>query len=128
MLYINSMIFNAKNAYYDFGHNDTGYPELSFHGTRPWNLNENEPNLTFAYLYTEGREKYRMKKTSFVYVVVNAYWEEHVFHLPVIPDGMQWYLVCDSSGISAAPGEEQALNTFETYKLTARSTSVLLAR
>ena len=113
---------------YDFSHNDTGYPELSFHGTEPWCLNENEPNLTFAYLYTEGKEKYRMEKTSFIYVVVNAHWEEHVFHLPVIPAGMQWYLACDSSGISAAPGEEVALNTFESYKLTARSTAVLLAR
>ena len=96
--------------------------------TEPWCLNENEPNLTFAYLYTEGKEKYRMEKTSFIYVVVNAHWEEHVFHLPVIPAGMQWYLACDSSGISAVPGEEIALNTFESYKLTARSTAVLLTR
>lgn len=69
-----------------------------------------------------------MEQTSFIYVAVNAHWEEHVFHLPIIPAGMQWYLACDSSGISAAPKEEQALNTFESYKLTARSTAVLLAR
>ena len=117
-----------RGVSYDFSHNDTGYPELSFHGTTPWTLNENEPNLTFAYLYAEGREKYQLEKTSFIYVMVNAHWVEHVFRLPVIPAGMQWYVACDSSGISTAPGEEQALNTFDTYKLTARSTAVLLAR
>ena len=117
-----------RSASYDFGHNETGYPELSFHGTTPWHLNESEPNLTFAYLYTEEREKYQMEKTSFIYVLVNAHWEDHVFRLPIIPAGMQWYLSCDSSGISAAPGEEQALNTFESYLLTARSTAVLPAR
>ena len=117
-----------RSVSYDFSYNKTGYPELSFHGTAPWCLNENEPNLTFAYLYTEEKEKYHMEKTSFIYVMVNAHWEEHVFSLPVIPAGMHWYLVCDSSGMSAAPGEEQALNTFESYKLTARSSAVLLAR
>ena len=113
---------------YDFSHNDTGYPELSFHSTEPWNLDEKAPNLTFAYLYTEGAEKYHTKKTTFIYVIVNAHWEDHVFSLPVIPEGMQWYLLCDSAGESFAPGKEKALDTFESYRLTARSSAVLIAR
>ena len=117
-----------RSVSYDFSHNGTGYPELSFHGTTPWCLNESEPNLSFAYLYTEEREKYHMEKTSFIYVMVNAHWEKHSFSLPIIPAGMHWYLVCDSEGMSAAPGEEQALHTFESYTLRERSTAVLLAR
>ena len=115
-------------AVYDFGHNETGYPEMSFHGTTPWCLDENGPNLTFAYLYAEGREKFRTKEDAFIYVCVNAHWEEHTFQLPVIPAGMRWHLLCDSSGESFAPGEEKELDTFETYLLGARSTAVLLAR
>ena len=117
-----------RNPSYDFSHNDTGYPELSFHGTTPWRLNEKEPNLTFAYLYTEGKEKYHTEETTFIYVMVNAHWEEHSFGLPVLPAGMHWYLASDSKGISNAPGEEKPLNTFESYTLTARSTAILLAR
>ena len=117
-----------RSSSYDFSHNDIGYPELSFHGTTPWELDEDEPNLTFAYLYTEGKDKYQTEHTSFIYVAVNAHWEEQAFRLPIIPAGMQWYLVCDSAGISAAPGEEQALHTFESYTLAGRSTAVLLAR
>ena len=117
-----------RNSSYEFDHNDTGYPELSFHGTEPWGLNENAPNLTFAYLYAEGRQKYHTEETAFIYVLVNAHWEEHTFRLPVIPAGMRWYLVCDSSCLSFAPGDESALNTFESYTLSARTTAVLLAR
>ena len=117
-----------RSPSYEFGHNDTGYPELSFHGTEPWCLDEHAPNLTFAFLYAEGREKYRTENTAFIYVAVNAHWESHTFRLPVIPAGMRWYLACDSSGVSFAPGEEEALNTYESYTLAARSTAVLLAR
>ena len=117
-----------RSSSYECGHNETGYPELSFHGTEPWCLNEKAPNLTFACLYTEGRQKYHTEETAFIYVTVNAHWESHAFRLPVIPAGMRWYLACDSSGISFAPGDEKELNTFESYTLAARSTAVLLAR
>ena len=118
-----------RSSSYEFGHNDTGYPELSFHGTSPWCLNEDEPNLTFAYLYAEGTQKYCTEKTTFLYVAVNAHWEPHVFGLPIIPEGMKWHLSCDSAqGISYAPGEEKLLDAVDSYSLPARSSAVLLAR
>ncbi|MGX8706354.1 MAG: glycogen debranching protein GlgX, partial [bacterium] len=39
-------VFRADH--YDLSHNGTGYPELSFHGTLPWNIDENGPGLSFA--------------------------------------------------------------------------------
>ena len=118
-----------RSSSYEFGHNDTGYPELSFHGTSPWCLNEDEPNLTFAYLYAEGTQKYCTEKTTFLYVAVNAHWEPHVFGLPIIPEGMKWHLFCDSAqGLSYAPGEEKLLDAVDSYSLPARSSAVLLAR
>ena len=118
-----------RSSSYEFGHNDTGYPELSFHGTSPWCLNEDEPNLTFAYLYAEGTQKYCTEKTTFLYVAVNAHWEPHVFGLPIIPEGMKWHLSCDSAqGLSYAPGEEKLLDAVDSYSLPARSSAVLLAR
>jgi hypothetical protein len=43
---------------YDFSHNGTGYPELSFHGTLAWNLDEHDPGLSFGYMYAEDHERY----------------------------------------------------------------------
>ena len=42
-----------RNMQYEFGHNGTGYPELSFHGTEPWQLDENAGTLVFEYMYAE---------------------------------------------------------------------------
>ena len=133
-LYIRNLIAFRKahpvlrSPSYEFGHNDTGYPELSFHSTEPWHLDETNPTLAFAYLYTEGSEKYHTDKTSFLYIAVNAHWEPHIFRLPIIPAGMYWYLAADSSGPSFAPGQEMKLDTFESYTLSERTTAILIAK
>ena len=116
-----------RSASYDFSHNDTGNPELSFHGCDPWCLDESTANLTFAYMYAEGTQKYHTPKDSFLYVAVNMHWEAHTFRLPIIPADMRWHLSCDSSGRSYAPGQEMLLEQAQDYTLGARTTAVLIA-
>ena len=117
-----------RSTSFDFSHNDTGYPELSFHGCEPWSLDENAPNLTFAYMYAEGTQKYGTEKNAFLYIAVNMHWETHSFHLPIIPAEMNWHLAFDSSGQSFVPGQERLLEGLGEYTLSARSTLVLVAR
>ena len=117
-----------RSSSYDFSHNDTGYPELSFHGCDPWCLDESAPALTFAYMYAEGAEKYQAETDSFLYIAVNAHWETHTFHLPIIPSGMRWHLAFDASGDSFAPGQERPLDYAEDYTLGPRTSAVLVAR
>ena len=113
---------------YDFSHNDTGYPELSFHGRVPWSLDENAHTLSFAYLYAEGRQKYNTSGDCFIYVAVNAYWEAQEFRLPIIPAEMKWHIAFDSAGVSFAPGEEKAAEEKGTLFVGARTTMVLIAK
>ena len=75
---------------YDFGHNGTGYPELSFHGLTPWEHDWNTNTLTIACLWAEDHKKYGTKKDMFLYLAINAHWEDHVFRLPIIPAGFEW--------------------------------------
>ena len=82
---------------YDFGHNGTGYPELSFHGLTPWGHDWNMNTLTVACLWAEDHKKYGTKRDAFLYLAVNAHWEDHEFRLPVIPDGFQWQTEAVSS-------------------------------
>ena len=117
-----------RSTSYDFSHNDTGYPELSFHSCDPWNLDEHAPNLTFAYLYAEGTQKYKTKSDAFLYIAVNMHWEAHTFHLPIIPAGMRWHLAFDSSGASFGPGQERELEQVQEYALGPRTSAVLVAR
>ena len=117
-----------KRSRFDFGYNGTGYPELSFHGTTPWELDRSASNLTFAYLYAEDHEKYGTEQDCFIYVAVNAHWETHTFRLPVIPAGMQWYFAFEGNGVSADPGQEQPMQRQDAIELGPRTTAVLVAR
>ena len=75
------------------GHNSSGYPELSCHGEKPWELDRDQPFLVFGFMYAEPAADFGTKRDSFIYCAVNEHWEEHAFELPVIPEGMKWRIV-----------------------------------
>ncbi len=81
-----------RNDYF-VSHNSTGYPELSFHGLKPWELDTSNGFLCFGFMYAESAKDYDVEQDSFIYCAVNAYWEEQTFELPIIPEGMQWRIV-----------------------------------
>ncbi len=118
------VLFSPK---YDFGKNGTDYPEISFHGTTPWDINESEPSLAFAYMYAEDHVKYGTKKDAFIYVAVNAHWEGHSFGLPVIPDGMKWGLAFESAGFSTDIGKDNKNIPQDSFFLGPRSSAILIA-
>ena len=107
--------------------NGTGYPELSFHGTKPWNIDRNQPGLCFAYLYAEDHRRFGTRKDQFLYIIVNAHWEEHRFGLPVVPKGFRWRLAFEAYGLSTDPGKEQPWDDFSGITLGPRTTAVLVA-
>ena len=75
---------------YFTGYNSSGYPELSFHGTKAWQINMHEPFTVFAFMYAEPAKDFRTGQDSFIYCAVNAHWEDKTFELPIIPAGMNW--------------------------------------
>ncbi|MBQ3416545.1 MAG: glycogen debranching protein GlgX [Ruminococcus sp.] len=113
--------------HHDTGYNATGYPELSFHGTKPWDLDMQGPGLCFASLWAEDHIRYNTPEDAFIYVAVNAHWEEHRFTLPVIPSGYRWHLAFQTDGFSSEPGEEKPLKD-DGITLGARTTAVLSAK
>ncbi len=113
---------------YDFGNNGTGYPEISFHGTIPWDMNESEPALAFAYMFAEDHVKFGTKKDCFIYVAVNAHWEEHTFGLPVIPAELKWSLAFEAFGFSAEAGKEDSSISQDSIVLGPRSSAILVSK
>ena len=116
-----------RNVDYQFGHNGTGYPEISFHGAEPWQLDEQAGTLVFAYMYAEDHVKFKTAQDCFLYIAVNAHWEEHSLNLPVIPAGFSWKLAFDSCGFSAGPGQEKRISGFESVSVPPRCVKVLIA-
>ncbi len=116
-----------RDPSYDFGQNGTGYPALSFHGTRPWDFNENSDGLCLAYMFAEDHNRYGTKKDCFIYVAVNAWWEECRFELPELPAGLSWRLAGRSDGGFAAPGKEKKHDD-NGLNLGPRTTAVLIGK
>ncbi len=92
---------------YDEGHNGTGYPELSFHSVKPWELDRSAHALCFAFMYAEDHAKYGTKKDVFLYVAVNAHWEPHDYELPIIPAGMTWTEYVNTAKEESAGGRKK---------------------
>lgn len=105
------------------GENSTGYPELSFHGENPWELDTAKPFLTFGFMYAEGAAEYGTGLDCFIYCAVNAHWEEHTLRLPVLPEGMKWRLVAYTGD---AAGKSDGGKVEETVRLMPRSLMVLV--
>ena len=115
-------VLRAQSFY--TGENETGYPELSFHGYQAWNLNMYDPFLTFGFLYTEPAAKYGTKEDCFIYCGVNAHWEEHTLELPIIPEGFVWrrYLYSADEDHNKHPGESGSIT------LMPRSVMIVIAK
>ena len=81
----------------------------------------NEPSLTFAYMYAEDGAKYNTGRDAFLYIAVNAHWEEHSFELPIIPEGMSWKVVVRSD--AAADGRTAAAGAARDAAADSRATA-----
>ena len=119
-------VLRARN--FDEGKNGTGFPELSFRSADAQELDRGAPSLTFAVMYAEDHVKYGTEQDAFLYIMINAHWEEHDFTLPVLPKGMQWKLVCDSKGIFFPAGEEASLIVPSRFTLGPRESAVLIGQ
>ncbi|MCR4850450.1 MAG: glycogen debranching protein GlgX [Lachnospiraceae bacterium] len=117
-----------RESSFDFGNNGTGYPELSFHSPKAWQLDECASTLNFAYMYAQDHVKAGTKKDSFIYVAVNAYWEDCYYELPVIPDGMNWYVRLNSYGECNAAGKERKADDQHGFMLGQRGCAVYIAK
>lgn len=116
-----------RSSDFNMEHNGTGYPELSFHSEVPWQYDILQPRLVLGYMFAEDHVKFGLKKDYFIYVGLNAHWEDHDIELPVIPEGFKWYLQTESyGGRYFAPDKGKTLPDGYLH-LSARSSAVLLA-
>ena len=88
-------VLRAPN--FDTGYNETGYPELTFHGVTPWEYDPDSHSLTIACFFVEDHLKYKTDSDAFIYLTINAHWEDHVYRLPIIPEGYRWKIELASS-------------------------------
>ncbi|MBE1236650.1 glycogen debranching protein GlgX [Phaeovibrio sulfidiphilus] len=104
------------------------YPQLSFHGTRPWYLDRSGYNRVLAWML-EGETADGTPDA--VYVAVNMYWDGLQFVLPACPGNREWRVAANTSLPSPQdfrePGTETPLETPGEIIVGPRSVMVLVS-
>ena len=114
---------------YGYGRGAAAYPEISFHSEKPWEHKEDAPALTFGCMFAEDHERFGTEADSFLYIALNAHWEDHTFKLPDLPKGMTWRTAFSSEdGFSSDPGDEKKLRDPGAVKIGPRSSAVFVGR
>lgn len=109
-----------------------GYPALSWHGTRAWDMDWSHQSRTLAFLILEKRSQRGTAINSFVYVAMNMHWEAHDFELPGVPDGVRWHVFANTDMKPPLdimlPGQEVIIENQTKFLVGARSVVVLIGR
>ena len=110
----------------------TGPVQISWHGTRAWNVDwaGGAPTLAFMISGRRGTESEEAAHT--LYVAMNLHWEPHGFELPRLPEPMKWH-VAVNTGVAAPEdvweiGSEPALGEQSWVMAGDRSVVVLVGK
>ena len=111
---------------------NTGYPDISWHGTQAWNPDWSEESRLLAFMLNGKYANNGESDDNNIYVVTNAHWEAHEVELPGLPQGLQWYVsantgVNDPEDIWEA-GSEPVLSDQTHLLVGPRSVVILIAK
>lgn len=119
-----------------FAHSDyrgTGLPDMSFHGTQPWQPDWSSSNdHTLAFMFSGDYAKGGLVQDNHVYVALNMYWDSVWFTPPALPDEQKWHISVNTSMESPHDcwevGSEPLLDDQTNILLGGRSVVILVAK
>jgi glycogen operon protein len=110
----------------------SGYPDISWHGVQPWKPDWSLPSRSIAFLLCGRHGAAIGGPPHFIYCGINMFHEPLDFTLPVLPKGMEWYRVADTSLAApediAEPGAEVHLAGKKVLTVNDRTTVILIGR
>jgi glycogen operon protein len=99
------------------------YPQMSFHGTRPWQADMSGGSRVLAYMLSSA--------TQTVYVAANMHWDGLEFEPPQPPPGRRWHVAANTGMPSPQdihePGHEPVLTDPTRLMVGPRSVVILIA-
>lgn len=118
-----------------FHHQDmvgSGYPDISWHSTRAWQVDWGEHVRTLAFMLCGEHAMNGAMLDDYIYVAMNMHWEDHEFELPQLPHHLQWH-VSVNTGDDITPkahslGEEPPLADQHYFLVGARSVVILVGK
>lgn len=125
-------VFRSRYHFQNRDYLWSGYPDISFHGTRAWHADWSVTSRIFAFLLCGKHAKQGTFHDDYIYVAMNIYWEALDFELPRLPEGMRWHVFANTSMPSPEDineiGKEPVLENQYNFLVGPRSVIVLVGR
>ncbi len=111
---------------------NTGYADISWHGTQSWNADWGDGSRTLAFLLDGKHAKEGAVEDNYIFVAINMHWEGHTFEIPHPPEGVKWHLAANTDMPEGsdifATGEEPMLEQQYHFLVGARSIVILIGK
>jgi glycogen operon protein len=123
-------VLRNNQHFRNYDYMGAGYPDISWHGTQPWNADWSEGSRCLAFMLSGKHAKGGTVADNDIYVAINTHWDSHVFGLPGLPSGLKWHVAANTAAPvdSYAPGTEPVLNEQTNIILGARSVVILVSK
>ncbi len=110
----------------------SGYPDISWHGVRAWQPDWSYHSHTLAYLLCGRHVAPGPGGDDYIFIAINMHWKPHVFAMPELPDGLDWYLFADTARTSphdiCEPGSEAPIGRQTDLIVESHSLIILVGR
>jgi glycogen operon protein len=110
----------------------SGYSDISWHGTKAWEPDWSDYSRTLAFMLCGKHARSGTQEDDYIYVAMNMHWENHLFELPGLPEGMNWYVFANTGVASPEdiwePGAEPLLTDQRQFFIGARAVVILVGR
>ncbi|MCP4155278.1 MAG: glycogen debranching protein GlgX [bacterium] len=110
----------------------SGYPDISFHGVKPWEPDFSQHSRTFAFLLCGHHAQQGQSKDDYIYVVMNMHWEMHHFEMPGLPKKLNWHVFANTDMLPPQDiwgvGNEEKLDNQSGFFVGPRSLVVLVGK
>ncbi len=110
----------------------SGYPDISWHGTKAWQVDSSDDRPIIAFLLCGLHAREGTETDNYIYVAMNMHWETHVFELPQLPEGLEWHIFANTDmqmpeDISEVGHEVKVENQSE-FMVGARSVAIMVGK
>jgi isoamylase len=125
-------VLRSRTHFRNVDYVGSGYPDISWHGTRAWYADWSGTSRVIAFLLCGKHAKEGTATDDYVYVAMNMYHDALEFEVPNLPSGLRWRAAVNSG--APAPedcwelGREPLVSNTRAFMLGGRSVAILVGR
>jgi isoamylase len=131
-LRLNHPVLRNNEHFRNVDYLNTGFPDISFHGTMPWQADWSPSNRVFAFMLDGGHARNGKVRDDIIYVAMNMYWESLSFELPQLPPDKNWHVSVNTGMPSPYDfhplSEEPKIENQNSFIIGPRSVIILIGR